>query len=256
MIRNKSDNNDWTEVKTKKSRTIESITNKTNNYEKNNKNSEKCHKKTLCNNILLHGKCSYGDKCLFAHNLDDQNVENIRKKAYDIINKKILFTSEILNDQLLLDNLLILTKTCQACLNNNCPGGYNCKFGAINYKSTLCYDDLIMGICENHNCIKIHLNDKQYQKINISTNKFKKYSDVLNINRKLNTEYEIDNNNELIQIIPNAKLLSEDFFANPIINKENIETNNNTESDEELEKDIIEALKDCNIDLCKKSIFT
>ena len=39
----------------------------------------------LCNNFLEGKVCSYGDKCLYAHSIKDQNIDPIKKKAYDII---------------------------------------------------------------------------------------------------------------------------------------------------------------------------
>ena len=41
-------------------------------FKKENKNL----KKILCHNILTFGSCNYGGKCLFAHKLDEQNIND------------------------------------------------------------------------------------------------------------------------------------------------------------------------------------
>jgi hypothetical protein len=82
-----------------------------NNDNQNNNSDEKNRKKILCNNILMYGSCGYGDKCMYAHSLSEQNIDSIRKKAYDIIKKIIPYDPKMLKDNYLMETLIILTKT-------------------------------------------------------------------------------------------------------------------------------------------------
>src|ERR1700722_17114726 len=66
-------------------------TNRYNKYQYFYETDDENMKKILCNNMLIRGKCNYGNKCLYAHNIYEQNVDPIRKKAYDIImNNKMI----------------------------------------------------------------------------------------------------------------------------------------------------------------------
>src|SRR5437016_3257833 len=41
--------------------------------------------KILCQNMLLSGWCNYGNKCVYAHSLDQQVMDNVRKFCYDCV---------------------------------------------------------------------------------------------------------------------------------------------------------------------------
>lgn len=119
------------------------------------------HKKILCNNIVIKGFCSYGNKCSYAHTLDEQNLDISRKNAYDIIkNDSDLSHIDLKTNYLLYKTLLSLTKTCAQCIKGKCKGGYNCKFGVCLKKYQLCEDDLNYGNC-NNNCGLIHLTKRK-----------------------------------------------------------------------------------------------
>src|SRR5690606_4705763 len=80
------------------------------------------------------------------------------KKAYDIIaNTSNLSTINLSKDVKLYKCLLKLTSECPDCLTNKCPGGYNCKNGAIDSKHVVCASDLKWGTCSNSACQYIHL---------------------------------------------------------------------------------------------------
>ena len=164
-------------------------------------------KKILCNNILISKSCHYGDKCKYAHRLEDQNVEPIRKKAYDIIKglEKINYKPE----RELSKTFLQLTKVCDLCCLNKCPGGYNCKYGVFDKIYQVCADDLKYGICYNTSCNNVHLTNKGLIPLNANRNIIKtlKYTE-----RTKNIS------------IPDGTLLSDDFFLNL---KKNIKGNNN-----------------------------
>ena len=142
-------------------------------------------KKLLCNNYLEFGKCNYGNKCLYSHSLNEQKVDLIRKKIYDMLNAYLEYNdinSDIINEiNNINDNkeinksLLQLTKVCNNCLLGKCPGGYNCKHGAINEHYQICYDDLTYE-CMDPTCIMIHLS-----KYDININK-------KNVKNKSNTQ--------------------------------------------------------------------
>ena len=117
-----------------KNNAIKLLTKQTNDIQNSNNL-----KKLLCNNYLEYGKCNYGNKCLYSHSLNEQKIDLIRKKAYNILNEYLEYnninktvTNEINDNKELQRSLLQLTKTCNNCLAGKCPGGYNCKYGAIN----------------------------------------------------------------------------------------------------------------------------
>lgn len=114
-------------------------------------------KKILCLNILSSCKCKYGDHCIYAHSLKEQNITAYNKKVYDILNSTYDLSHINLLDIRLYKCFLKLTKVCKDCVNKSCPGGYNCKNGAISEEYTICYDDLVYNKCEKENCKKIHL---------------------------------------------------------------------------------------------------
>ena len=86
--------------------------------------------KILCFNMLNSGTCSYSDKCLYAHSLEEQCIDVSKKTTIEIFKKKDLKDIDLIKDKELYNNLVILTKLCNECVNNTCPGGYNCKYGA------------------------------------------------------------------------------------------------------------------------------
>jgi len=126
-----------------------------------NKIIDNSKKKVMCYNMLNKKKCDYGSKCVYAHSLSEQKIMPLRHKAYTIIKT----VSDLSNINLVLDNklyemLLQLTKVCISCSKDQCPGGYNCRYGAINAKCKICYDDLVYGNCKKSSCQFIHLTDR------------------------------------------------------------------------------------------------
>lgn len=117
-------------------------------------------KKILCNHIITYGTCTYGDKCDYAHSLDSQNMDNNRKRAYDvIINYVNLSDIDLQKDHSLYRTLLMLTKICELCDSNKCTGGYNCKYGACRQEYIICVKDLNYGNCSG-DCKFVHLTKK------------------------------------------------------------------------------------------------
>lgn len=120
-------------------------------------------KKVLCTKMIKNGQCQYGMKCTFAHSLEEQNVEPLRKKAYTIIKGSALLDDiDLYHDRELFNILRRLTRTCFRCVNKQCTGGYNCNNGAIDEKHTICFDDLMRGKCNRMitKCNKVHLTER------------------------------------------------------------------------------------------------
>lgn len=152
------------------------------------KNKKYNFKKLLCYNIVNNMKCVYKNKCMFAHNIEEQLKENNREFIYNMIYEMSELSNINLKDNKeLFEELLIFTKECKNCLNKKCPGGYNCKFGVCTKQLKICYNDLLNGKCclnlddENVNgkvikrCINgIHLTEKNlipyYQRITCEIN--------------------------------------------------------------------------------------
>ena len=105
-------------------------------------------KKLLCYNIVNNIKCVYKNKCMFAHNINEQLKEQNR----EFIHNMIYVTNDLSNINIkenkeLFEELMIFTKECKNCINKKCPGGYNCKFGVCVKELKICYNDLLNGRC-------------------------------------------------------------------------------------------------------------
>ena len=114
----------------------------------------------LCKTIITNNTCKYGKGCVFAHSLEEQNVNPQRKIAYDIIKNVDNIKSDILTDKNIRDALFQLTKTCHHCNEGRCTGGYNCRYGAINTEYTICRNDMMYGNCQYSKCEFLHLPHK------------------------------------------------------------------------------------------------
>jgi hypothetical protein len=129
--------------------------------ESENNNDKNSFKKILCYNIIYNGSCKYGDKCLYAHSLEDQNINKMRKEVYDILKcDSDLSAINLKEDYELYKTMLEMTKYCKNCNNNMCKGGYNCKSGVYDKKYCICINDLNYGYCHNYNCNFIHLSKR------------------------------------------------------------------------------------------------
>lgn len=124
---------------------------KKNNNNNTNNNSQGISKnRILCFNMLNSGECSYSFKCLYAHSLNEQYINNDRKKALDLLNGHYDLTDiDLINNTELQENLSALTKMCDNCIVKVCPGGYNCKFGACHKNVLICNADFQKGDCKN-----------------------------------------------------------------------------------------------------------
>lgn len=216
-------------------------------------------KRILCYNILKNGMCNYGNKCKYAHTLDEQNIDPGRKKSYDIIMGKFdLAYINLLENKELHRNFLQLTKICLQCSRNICPGGHNCKFGAINDNYQICFDDLQNGDCYKKDlCKYIHLTKRNlvpYNKLKgEKSDKYKEknkklYSDIIKIKTNESSPVILQSRN----MRPTGTLLSDDFFSHIDTRKKS-----NSDSDESMESvdKVIKYLNEESIDSCDESIF-
>ena len=180
---------------------IDDNSEKTKQIETNNDN----YKKILCKNINDIGKCIYNNKCLYAHSLEEQNIESIRETAYKMIKIDTdLSHIDLSKNKYLYNNLQALSKLCQHCEEKKCTGGYNCKHGACDKIYVICLTDLNKGSCEG-GCNKIHLTLKGLVPYGTSI--------IKNMKTKIQ--------------IPKAFIINDDFFKKLSIN---VEKNNNTQT--------------------------
>ncbi len=138
-------------------------------------------KKLLCYNTIKNIPCTYKYKCLFAHNLEEQHKEHYRNIIHKMLYEyKDLGKINIFNDEELFKNLLIYTHECKNCLNNQCSGGYNCKYGVCLKELKICYNDLMYGKCINKTCNNKCLNGHHLTTKNLIP--YYQYSIIKNIN--------------------------------------------------------------------------
>lgn len=141
-------------------------------------------KRMLCFAINTNRPCIYGDRCTYAHNLNEQKVYSLRKRAYDIITSDCnLDDINLYESRDLYNELYTLSKLCTSCAKNTCSGGYNCKYGVLNAKYQICLDDLNTGYCRFRNCKRKHLTERGLIPFNVQ----KKRSESIFVkkNRKL-----------------------------------------------------------------------
>lgn len=231
----------------------------------NNKKDNDNLKKILCFNMLNNKNCNYGNKCMYAHNLNEQKIEPLRHKVYTMIRcADNLSNIDLINDNKLFETIVQLTRICTLCNKGLCPGGYNCRNGAINIKCKICYDDLMNGNCKRNNCLSIHLTDrglvpyikqknKDYDNSVANENKYK-YTDNNDkyYNKKRYTiETREKDNNKIRKDLDNVKgiLLTEKFLISHFGKSLHNDTSSDSDSDneEEIEK-IIKFLNDGNDD--------
>lgn len=175
-------------------------------------------KKILCNNTIKNVVCTYGTKCLYAHSIAEQKIDEIRKKAIDAIQNEFDLSYINFNEdeyKSIIKTFLLLTNLCNDCQTKKCPGGINCKFGAYDSCILLCYDDLTKGQCKISDCKKIHLTERGFKCLNDYNNDKKKKKIIKHHPTNYTTVY-----------IPEPFLLSDDFFKK-IENSNSSNSNNN-----------------------------
>ena len=94
--------NDWTTI------SMNTRKNKKKQIVHTEKNSNK---KILCFNVLNVNLCIYGNKCMYAHSLKEQTMNDNRRIVYDMLQMKDLSHINLLTDVQLCEDLTTLT-TC------------------------------------------------------------------------------------------------------------------------------------------------
>lgn len=95
---------------------------------------------------------------MYAHSLSEQRVDALRHKVYSIIRyTHDLSGINLVDDEKLFKTIQQLTRVCPQCAKNICSGGMNCRHGAINNKTRVCYNDLMRGDCRSPDCPSVHL---------------------------------------------------------------------------------------------------
>lgn len=164
------------------------------NDKKQTRQDNKNIKKILCLNVILYGSCGYGDKCLYAHKLSEQQIDSPRESAYNILmNVGDLSHIDLQKNHSIYRSLLELTKLCDQCELRKCTGGYNCKFGACDKKYHICIKDLNNGSCNNE-CECVHLSLRGLKPFYINNNIV---SNITTNTSRLTITPDINNNNKL-----------------------------------------------------------
>jgi hypothetical protein len=187
-----------------------------------NTNENRNLKKILCQNIIDYHECKYGSKCLYAHNLVEQNIDTKRRAVYELIDSTSdLSEFDLRKNHSVYKILLELSKLCKNCMENKCIGGYNCKAGSCVKKYCICLSDLNNGICQNPGCEFVHLTKRglkpfYYRKKNYSEN-------FLDINLNTIEVYDNDNNSNISEIDMNDDSSDDNDEENEMKDEEYIE---------------------------------
>jgi hypothetical protein len=171
------------------------------------------HKNMLCKNIISKNTCHYGSKCLYAHSLEEQKTNDVRKKAFQLVGGEIAAeTVNIYADRDLYKTLLSMCDICEKCADGKCTGGYNCREGVYDKIYAVCRSDLNNGTCTNVNCNKKHLTKKGLKP-------YFKY--ILDLQKEKHAK---DNDT------PAGTLLTVDFFKNIKISNPHLSLDDNADT--------------------------
>ena len=204
-----------------------------NKFQKTNIKIKKYNqKKILCQNFIFNDKCDYDTRCLYAHDILEQNIDPHRKKTLDLLldnNDLSDIDLSQYNNKILLRELLTYTKMCDLCILKKCTGGYNCKYGCCIEKYLICYDDLCYNHCTDNNCKKNHLSKRNLKPI------YNKISHIIYDNKnKLNTtNISIDNINSSNYLLKCLTDINNTFNNDNNNNHKYINFTNNESSDDE-----------------------
>lgn len=227
---------------------------------KKEENKKTCNfKKILCKNMIEKGSCDYSGKCVYAHSLDEQNLEPIRKNALDILDSETdLSEYDRIKDKELYKTFADMTRICENCVNNKCTGGKNCKHGIKDKTKLICDYDLKFGNCSLSDCKKIHLSLRGLQPMIQQKREF-------NQSERYIGKYYRDK----LYIDSDQDTLSGSFFRSPYIGKllnDNYvnllstldkvgKISNNDNSNEHNDEDNLSFISDISDTECEKSIF-
>ena len=98
----------------------------------------------LCTSTAKNTECKWVE-CSFAHDINEQNIDPIRKHLYQLIFDKQSVGTVLSDDDV--NKFYVLCDTCSGCLIGLCQGGLNCRNGAYCPSFRVCRNDL------NHCCL-------------------------------------------------------------------------------------------------------
>lgn len=209
-------------------------------------------KRILCYNVINKKECTYGNKCMYAHSLSEQKIDTMRHKVYTILkNNNNLKDIDLINDKRLFKTFLELTKLCTSCVKKMCPGGYNCRNGAIHINFRICYDDMIYGYCRRTNCTSIHLTERGLIPYNQQKSKFSFGSQPLLDDKKNfnDSKRNKQNFNDITGVLLTEKFMMSHFGYS------DYDTSESDSSDENVD-DIIKYLnEDSSDEECGEDLF-
>lgn len=203
---NKGDNKKKSKKSEKKtfqnSQKSDENTNAIHEYTDERNSDEENHnlKKILCQNVIDRGECKYGNKCLYAHSLDEQNIDEKRRLIYELIDDDSdLSDFDLRKNYSAYKFLLELTKYCKNCSEGKCIGGYNCKAGACMKRYCICINDLNNGNCKTPTCDFIHLTKRGLKPF---YNKKRIYTQEYDKNKKIfsRRDTDFDDNSDISDI--------------------------------------------------------
>jgi hypothetical protein len=138
-------------------------------------------KRLLCFSVIKGDACTYGDRCTFAHTLNEQIINIDKIYIYQIILDNNLMNFYSLTNPKTDDiyhQLLFYTHVCPKCISRVCMGGYNCKYGTHTPHLKICKNDLLTGECINKT-IDIDVDEGIFEKIT-DIQKSEKYVGCIN----------------------------------------------------------------------------
>lgn len=119
-------------------------------------------KRLICFSVINKTKCNYQEKCIYAHSLEEQYVDEDKFFFYQIVlDKNLMNFFSLTNPKTddIYQCLFLFTQICNKCLTNKCTGGFNCRNGICHPSLKICRNDFLTGQCSN-NIVKIEIDNR------------------------------------------------------------------------------------------------
>jgi hypothetical protein len=220
--------------------------------------------------MIENGSCDYQSKCMYAHSIDEQNIEPIRKLANEIVeSNQDLSDYDRIKDKELYKTFLDMSRICENCVNNKCTGGKNCKHGIKDKTKLICETNLKFGNCSDLDCKKTHLSNRGLKSMYVihrrehhTENHFERYRvDKSNYKDKLYIDSEQDGisvSGSFLRSPFIGKLLNDNYInLLATLDKVNkISYNDENENNDENDDDNLSVKSNISNNECDLSIFT
>jgi hypothetical protein len=125
-------------------------------------------KRLICFSVINKTRCNYQEKCIYAHSLEEQYVDEDKFFFHQIIldnNLMNFFSLTNPKTDEIYQSLTLFTQICNRCLTNKCTGGFNCRNGVCHPSLKVCKNDFLSGHCSN-NLVKIEIDNRIIHKFN------------------------------------------------------------------------------------------